>query len=266
MTSACRNHAGSEIRSFAGLIARTGIRLAGQAFDALLPQICVSCSAAVDAGRAPLCGACETRLREIPAPLCPRCGFTAFSDLSAPGGCAECDEWPEVLRRTESAFLLSRPATQVIHGLKYEGWTSLGSRMGALMAPAARRVCRGPALLVPVPLTPARLRERGFNQAHLLAEGLGLELGWPVRSLLARTRTGRRQARSGRRARAGNVAGAFQLTPGCFDPADGSVVLVDDVITTGATLAECCRALGDAGVPCAGAVSFARTPPRSPAA
>jgi predicted amidophosphoribosyltransferase len=136
--------------------------------------------------------------------------------------------------------------------------------MGALMAPAASRVCPGPALLVPVPLTPARLRERGFNQARLLAEGLGRELGWPVQSILARTRMGRRQARSGRRERADNVAGAFQVIPGRFDRFDGPVLLVDDVITTGATLGECCQALGNAGVPCAGAVSFARTPPRSP--
>lgn len=266
MTSLAPHRADSELVAVGGRIARQGIQLAGLAFDFLFPQVCVACSVTTEAGRAPLCGSCETRLREIPAPRCPRCGFTAFRDLSAPDGCAECCGWPEALQRADSAFLLTLPATRLVHGLKYEGWTSLGTRMGSLMAPSARRVCPGPCLLVPVPLTPARLRERGFNQAQLLAEGLGRELDWPVRSILERTRMRRRQTRSGRRERAGNVAGAFRLAPGS-DAAEGSpVLLVDDVITTGATLAECCQALLEARVPCAGAVSFARTPPRSPAA
>jgi ComF family protein len=255
-----------ETRSFGLRVARRGIRLAEQAFEALLPQLCVSCSAAMESGRAPLCGSCETRLQEIPAPRCPRCGFTRFPGLSAPGSCAECAEWPEALLRAESAFLLSPIAKRLVHGLKYGGWTSLGARMGALMAPAARRVCPSPALLVPVPLTPARLRERGYNQALLLAEGLNRELGWSVGPILIRTRTGRRQARSDRRERAHNVAGAFRLASGRSDPSGSTALLVDDVITTGATLAACCQALLAAGIPCAGAVSFARTPPRSPVA
>ncbi|MEJ2483257.1 MAG: phosphoribosyltransferase family protein [Gemmatimonadota bacterium] len=151
-----------------------------------------------------------------------------------------------------------------MHGLKYGGWTALGERMGALMVPAALRVCPGPALLVPVPLTPSRLRERGYNQALLLAKGLERELGWPVRPVLRRVRTGRGQARSDRKQRARNVAGVFRPEPGRLYRSGPPVVLVDDVLTTGATLAECCQALRAAGVPCAGAVSFARTPPRRP--
>jgi ComF family protein len=254
-----------ENRSVGLRVARRGIRLAEQAFDALLPQVCVSCSAAMESGRAPLCGSCETRLPEIPAPRCPRCGFTRLPDLSAPGSCAECADWPEALLRAESAFLLSPIAKRLVHGLKYGGWTSLGARMGALMAPAARRVCPSPALLVPVPLTPSRLRERGYNQSLLLAEGLGRELGWSVGPILIRTRAGRRQARSDRRERAHNVAGVFRLASRS-DPSGPTVLLVDDVITTGATLAACCQAVIAAGIPCAGAVSFARTPPRSPVA
>lgn len=139
------------------------------------------------------------------------------------------------------------------------------------MAPVARRIGTEHTVLVPVPLTPARLRERGFNQARLLADGVGAALGWPVQPLLRRTRTDRRQARSGRRERALNVAGAYRASPvgvpaGTADLSESGrvVLLVDDVITTGATIAECAAALTTCGVPCAGAVSFARTPPGLP--
>jgi ComF family protein len=268
LTSLVPTRSGGKIGSGGLLVARRARQLAELAFDALLPQICVGCSVTLELGGAPLCGPCETRLREIPAPRCPRCGFTRFSDLSGPGSCAECDGWPEVLQRSESAFLLSESATRLVHGLKYQGWTTLAPRMGALMAPSARRVHPGPGpgLLVPVPLSRSRLRERGYNQALLLAEGLGQALDWPVRQVLARVRNGGRQAGSGRWERAVNVAGAFRLNSGMSYPAGTPVLLVDDVITTGSTLAECCQALLDAGVSCAGGVSFARTPPSCPGA
>ena len=139
------------------------------------------------------------------------------------------------------------------------------------MAPAARRLTRGPALLVPVPLAPARLRERGYNQAGLLATELALELGWSCRPLLRRRRQGRRQVRSGREDRALNVEDVFRIDPAVREEigaagelSELSIVLVDDVITTGATAWACARELDAAGLRCTGAVSFARTPPRVP--
>jgi predicted amidophosphoribosyltransferase len=160
---------------------------------------------------------------------------------------------------------------RLIHGLKYSGWISLAPRLGELMREAARRIEKEYAVLVPVPLAPARLRERGFNQARLLAEGLGSVLGWPVRDILERRRPGAVQARSGRRKRAVNVAGAYRVRPHLLselEPTAGSleppVLLVDDVITTGATIIACAASLEAADIACAGAVSFARTPPRVP--
>lgn len=246
-------------------------RIAAALLDSLFPPVCVSCSITMRPGRAPLCGSCESRLRAIPGPTCPRCGFTRLPDLSVEGRCVECADWPDELVRADSAFLFAPPAVRIVHGLKYAGWTSLAPRMGALMAPVARRIGTEHTVLVPVPLTPARLRERGFNQARLLADGVGAALGWPVQPLLRRTRTDRRQARSGRRERALNVAGAYRASPvgvpaGTADLSESGrvVLLVDDVITTGATIAECAAALTTCGVPCAGAVSFARTPPGLP--
>jgi ComF family protein len=143
--------------------------------------------------------------------------------------------------------------------------------MGVLMAPVARRVVSGPALLVPVPLSPARLRERGFNQAELLAVALARELDWPSRAALSRGRQGRRQVRSGRVDRARNVQGAFQIASSFLEEVASSpelaelpIVLVDDVVTTGATAGACAKAVESVGLKCAGAVSFARTPPRVP--
>ena len=247
------------------------VRLAATVFDLLLPPVCAGCGVTVEAGRAPVCGACEARLPRIPRPRCPRCGFTRLPDLASADRCGECEPWPEQLRRTESAFLHEPPAESLVHGLKYRGWTSLASWMGVHMAPAARRLADGPALLVPVPLAPARLRERGYNQAGLLAEALARELDWPCRAALNRGRQGRRQVRSGRTDRALNVQDAFRVDPsflsdvGTEQGLEGlPLVLVDDVITTGATVCACAAALEAAGLGCAGAVSFGRTPPRVP--
>ena len=247
------------------------VRLAATVFDLLLPPVCAACGVTVEAGGAPVCGACETRLPLIPLPRCPRCGFTRLPDLASPDRCGECEPWPEQLRRTESAFLHEPPAESLVHGLKYRGWTTLAARMGELMAPVARRLAPGPALLVPVPLAPARLRERGYNQAGLLAEALAGELGWPCLAVLIRGRQVRRQVRSGRADRALNVQGAFRVAPSFLagagtthELAELPIVIVDDVITTGATAGACAAAIGAAGFRCAGAVSFARTPPRVP--
>ena len=240
-------------------------------FESLFPPICVSCSTTVRPGRPPLCGSCESRLRSIPGPRCPRCGYTRFRELSVAGRCAECAEWPDALVRADSAFLFEPPAVRIVHGLKYAGWTSLAPRMGALMAPVARKLGTPDTVLVPVPLTPARLRERGFNQARLLADGVSAALGWRVEPLLRRASADRRQARSGRRERALNVAGAYHVIPSGVRAATAGLpgsgreaLIVDDVITTGATIAACATALAGCGVRCLGAVSFARTPPRTP--
>lgn len=247
------------------------LRLASAVFDSLLPPVCAACGVAVAPGKAPICGACEVRLPRIPLPRCPRCGFTRLADLSSPGHCGECEAWPEQIQRAESAFLHEPPAEALVHGLKYRGWTSLAARMGALMAPAARRLECGPAVLVPVPLAPARLRERGYNQAGLLAEALARELSWPSRPALCRGRQLRRQVMSGRADRARNVQGAFRVTHSFLaevaaarELAGLPIVLVDDVITTGATAAACATSFEAMGLRCVGVVSFARTPPRLP--
>jgi ComF family protein len=138
--------------------------------------------------------------------------------------------------------------------------------MGELMLPSAQRLAgESTPCLVPVPLTAARRRERGFNQAELLALALSRRTGWTVSPLLRRDRGGPSLARLDRRQRKQVSEGAYSIRPGAFDEFDPglAVLIVDDVITTGATGAACADVLVTAGSVCLGIVSFARADPLS---
>lgn len=151
-------------------------------------------------------------------------------------------------------------AARVVRALKYAGWTELADAMAGDMAPGARELAgEEGALLVPVPLAPSRRRERGYNQAELLARSLSGVTGWPARPLLGRRSGGRAQAVLGRAGRRDNVSGAFRLVHG--SGAADRVLLVDDVVTTGATVRACAAALETGGLRPVGAVAFARTLP-----
>jgi len=232
--------------------------------DAVIPCGCAICRAAVAADGPPLCGLCASRVAQVPPPLCPRCGLTRVIPVPGPGDCSECHGWPASLRRAASACLHEGSAAELVRGLKYRGWTGLTDYMGQLMLPAARRL-GGEArpILVPVPLAPARRRERGFNQAELLAEALSRLTGWTVSPLLQRSRGGPALARLGRQQREQVTAGAYALGPGSADLTRTQirVLIVDDVITTGATGVACAEALDAGGAECLGIVSFARTNP-----
>lgn len=256
--------------------ARRGLRRSAALLDRLLPSACAACGAATPPGRPPVCGACAARLPAIPLPHCPRCGLTRIPGVAGSGSCGDCDAWSDALPRAAAAFLHEPPADLLVHGLKYRGWTALAPWMGAAMAGPARRLAVGEEpWLVPVPLSRSRLRERGYDQALLLARGLSVETGWPVVPLVRRRRAAARQSELGRAERARNVRGAFEAASGSrgrkpdagASPAAGGVgvaLLVDDVLTTGATAGACAEALRAAGVRCLGVITFARTPPREP--
>ena len=136
--------------------------------------------------------------------------------------------------------------------------------MGDLMLLPAERLAVGRTpILVPVPLTRARLRERGFNQAELLARALSRRTGWPIECLLRRERGGPSLARLGRRERERVAEHAYSLNRTSVSAVgpESEVLIVDDVITTGATGVACAEALSTAGAECLGIVSFARTNP-----
>ncbi len=147
---------------------------------------------------------------------------------------------------TRAAFKYRGSLPALVHAFKYRGLAGAGRALGDWMAGAWRRhpELGRPDALVPVPLHPKRLAERGFNQARLLAERLAPAAGAPVRDILRRLKNTPPQARRARDARGGRLGGAFEANP---EAAGARVVLIDDVMTSGETLAACAQALKEAG-------------------
>ncbi len=224
--------------------------------DRLLPPACAVCGVGVPPGP-PLCPACSSRLPRIPHPHCRRCGAPTTSTLTA-GSCETCDAWPDVLPEATSAVLHAPPADLLVAGLKYKGWTTLTPILGQMMVQGALQLAdHQAAVLVPVPLDAFRLRSRGFNQAALLAAELSRTTDLPWREALGRRSASRQQAESGRAQRFENVRDAFYWRSQRRLPAN-RVILIDDVLTTGATAAACATVICEAGYDCRGVVTFAR--------
>jgi len=228
----------------------------------LLPNACVVCDGGVPDHDPDglVCGVCRSRLRAV-GTGCPRCQ----QPLPLIGPCRFCAEWPEVLRQVRSAVWLDSVARPIVHHLKYDGLARAGEDMARVMA----RVLAAPAagLLVPVPLSSRRRRQRGYNQAAAIARGLGRCWNLPVSaSVLRRARDTGTQTALSPSERLRNMAAAFAAAgPATVRTAEGAadppIILVDDVLTTGATLVACATALGGAGWPAVDAMTFARAVP-----
>ena len=243
--------------------------LAGVA-DLVLAPICVGCGGLIPttADERLICGACWSRLREIPRPHCDRCGMPRRPSISAAlavSGCTTCDTLPPAVRSLRSAYVLEGPAHRMVHGLKYGGWYSLAEPMGGRMATVdlgseAEEELR---LVAPVPLSPVRLRQRGYNQAALLAEQVARLRGLQhLPDLLLRQRASESQTTLHPAERRANVAGAFRAHPeAAASVRREHVLLVDDVWTTGATTLACAEALLQAGARAVSVLTFARALP-----
>lgn len=201
----------------------------GLSIYALLPQDCCLCGDT--AGNRPLCEACAADLPALPARVCPVCA------LPTPEGqtCGGCLKSPPAFDATLAPFGYAFPVDGLVHALKYAHRLAIAGLMARLMREAA---AQPPAadLVIPVPLSTERLRERGFNQAVEIARPLARGLGLPLEiEACIRSRHAPPQASLPWKARQKNIRHAFECR---IDLAGKSVIVVDDVMTTGATLAE----------------------------
>ena len=230
----------------------------------LLPAECLLCHALLsprDAGRI-VCPLCRQRWRAVRPPWCERCGQPEPHF----GPCRLCADWPAALTWVRSAVWLDEGARPAVHGLKYGRLPRIADDLAAAMLPL-RPTTDGPSVLIPIPLAPKRLRERGYNQSEMLARALARQWRIPVaRDVLVRARETRTQTALTPGTRLANVAGAFGTrnaqrgagNSSAFRLQGSTLILVDDVFTTGATLAEAARALEQAGAKRIAGVTFAR--------
>jgi ComF family protein len=195
------------------------------------------------------CSQCLSAVTPVEPPFCPRCGVMFKSREGADHLCGRCLERAPAFRMARTAFAYDRSRVDVIHCFKYKGKTRLARPLGILLGSTFRRYWgHEPVdLILPVPLHRRRLRRRGFNQSELLLrewERASHAAGVPpiATGVLVRTAATAAQAGLSRREREVNIRGAFVVERP--ERVSGRhVVLVDDVITTGATVGECARAL-----------------------
>ena len=175
-----------------------------------------------------------------------------------------CRDWPEALSFARHAHVLAPPADTLVHALKYEGWRELAEPMAEAMAPAPLPPCP-PGVrrtVMPVPTTAARVRGRGYNQALLLAEGVARRLGLDLVDGLRRTRGDVTQIALHPSERRANVKGVFVAREEAGSRLRGAhVLLVDDVLTTGATAVAAAMELARVGVSEVTLLTYARALP-----
>lgn len=204
----------------------------------LFPHYCLVCGERLSADRLMICPACLDLLPRYP-------GFEALYDAEKRiEGHAPFTEY-----RSDLGFTHHNPVRDLIHTIKYEGHPELGERLGQLFAPEHLRAGHFAdiGVAVPVPLTPSRLRRRGYNQSAYIARGLTGGLGIPLdETLLARRDSAGTQTHRGREARWASMREAF-FVPDPDKVSRRRILIIDDVLTTGATLSACALALMEAG-------------------
>lgn len=245
------------------LAARLGRSALAGALDVVYPPGCVACEAATAIPHG-LCPACWGAMRFIERPYCERLGTPFALDLGtgallSPAAVAD----PPVFTRARAVARYEEAARRLVHRLKYEDAPELATAMGGMMARAGAELLAEAEIVVPVPLHPWRLWRRRFNQAMLLARAVAhadpRAGGLPCRPLLARVRRTRAQVGLSRAQRAQNLAGAFRVPEAARPALAGRrVLLVDDVVTTGATANAASRALLRGGARAVDVLSFAR--------
>jgi ComF family protein len=229
------------------------------AVELFYPQLCAICSESV-AGDEYLCASCAGKATPIKPPFCSRCSEPFEGDITEAFSCANCAHRVLHFDAAVAAFRSRGVVRQIIHRFKYSHDIHLRFPIAEWLAATLddpRLVGRKFDVVVPVPLHPARKRERGFNQAELLAEIFSVRAGLPMRTALERIRYTTTQTAFDRAERIENLRDAFRLRKKA-DVRGLHVLLIDDVLTTGSTLSECARVLKSNGAITVHAATAAR--------
>lgn len=250
----------SGIIQSAGTVCRAAGSVLSALADVLFPRSCAGCGAGMERSPGHVCWDCLAGLEWIREPFCAWCGDPLAAERPAPALCAGCARRMPAFDRARSAVRFRGVSRDLVHAFKYRGATWLAPDLVALL-----RACYGLYfaraaldLVTYVPLHAARERDRSYNQARLLAEGLAGECpGLAVAGTLVRMRPAPSQTRLTAALRRANVHGIFAVE----NPAavrGRRILLVDDVMTTGATVDECARMLKRAGAALVGVLTVGR--------
>ena len=236
-----------------------GRRLGRAALDALLPPLCLSCQAIVDQPGA-VCPACWAKLTFLGAPMCRSCGLPFPHDVGPAAECAACVADPPPWDRARAVFVYDETSRGLILGFKHSDRLHAAPAFGRWLARAGAELASEADIVTPVPLHWLRLALRRYNQAALLANAFADSAGRAcIPDLLERIRRTPSQGHLGRSERQKNVAGAFRVRPRHRDRIAGArILLVDDVLTTGATARACTKALLAAGAAAIDVATLAR--------
>jgi ComF family protein len=230
------------------MIALRKFELFEAAVSLLYPPVCAACGDNTDAGEY-LCERCERKTMRIVAPFCQQCSEPFDGAIAGAFTCANCAHRAIYFDAAVAAYRGRGIVRQIIHDFKYGRQIHLRHLVARWLCAALddeRLSSRKFDIIVPVPLHPARQRERGFNQASLLAQLLSAQLPIPCKPLLKRIRYTTTQTALDRAERMENLHNAFRLRKNA-DVRGLQVLLVDDVLTTGSTLSECASVLKRAG-------------------
>jgi ComF family protein len=215
--------------------------------DLLLPPVCIACRIRIG-GHGLLCGACWARIDFIAPPLCARLGVPLPYDTGEPCLSAAALAEPPIYDRARAVARYSSTMRDLIQSFKYADRQEGLPLFGRWLASAGAELLAGADLIVPVPLYRSRLWSRRFNQSAMLAHAVGKRAGVPVDCfLLSRVRRTPSQVGLTAAQRRRNLAGAFRVTARREELRGRHIVVIDDVITTGATANACARSLKRAG-------------------
>jgi competence protein ComFC len=229
------------------------------AISLLYPATCTICGKNVRAGDY-LCRACEAKVIRIVAPFCKTCSEPFEGSITSAFSCANCAHRTIYFDAAVAAYRGRGTVREIIHEFKYARQIHLRHLVARWLGAALddeRLRDRHFDLIVPVPLHPARERERGFNQAGVLAKSLSMQISISTKPLLERIRYTTTQTALDRSERMENLHNAFRLRKNA-DVRGLRVLLIDDVLTTGSTLSECARVLKRAGAISVHAATAAR--------